>query len=90
MEYALYLLMLSIDNNPDARSCLEQLGNSHQKLTIKPGFYDHWLNCLITAVENYDDRKFPDIGNVWREVLSPGLELMKQQHTETVKLKDIS
>ena len=90
MEYALYLLMLAVDENPDAKTCLEQLGNSHHKLTINPGLYDHWLNCLITAVDNYDGRKYPDIGDVWREVLGPGLELMKQQHAGSVKLKAIS
>ena len=90
MEYALYLLMLSIDSNPDAKACLEQLGKSHHKLTIKPELYDHWLNCLITAVENYDGREHPEIGSLWREVLSPGLELMKQQQADTAKLKAIS
>ena len=87
--YSPYYLINEIDNNPDAKTCLEQLGNSHNKLTIKDGLYDHWLNSLVTTVNNYDGRMYPNIGDIWREVLAPGLELMKQ-HTGTVKLKAIS
>jgi len=90
LEYALYLLMLSIDNNPDAMTCLEQLGKSHVNLTIKPELYDHWLDSLATAVRHYDGKTYPDIGNIWREVLSPGLEQIKQQSKETVKHKAIT
>ena len=90
LEYAIYLLMLSIDDNPDANMCLEQLGTSHNTMSIKPDLYDHWLNSLVTAVENYDGKAHPEIGSIWREVLAPGLELMKGQHTPGVKLKAIS
>jgi len=90
MEYALYLLMLSIEDNQDARTCLEQLGTSHETMSIKADLYDHWLNSLVTAVENYDGKANPEIANIWREVLGPGLELMKQQHDQGVKLKAIS
>jgi len=90
LEYALYLLMLSVDDNPDAMTCLEQLGKSHERLTIKPELYDHWLNSLVTAVDNYDGKSHPNIGGIWRDVLGPGLELMKKQTAEGVKLKAIS
>ena len=90
LEYALYLLMLSIDRNSDAMTCLEQLGKSHERLTIKPDLYDHWLDSLVTTVRNYDGKTYPHISDVWREVLGPGLELMKQQSRENIKLKAIS
>lgn len=90
LEYALYLQMLAIDDNPDARKCLAGLGDTHHKLKIEPHLYDCWLNSLVTAVENYDGKTHPGIGAIWREVISPGLELMKQRHIKDVKLKVIS
>jgi len=90
LEYALYLQMLAIDDNPDAKKCLADLGDTHGKLAIGPNLYDHWLNSLITAVDNYDGGLYPGIAGIWREVLSPGIELMKRKHTQEVKLKAIS
>lgn len=90
LEYALYLQMLAIDDSPEARKCMVDLGDSHNKLTVKPHLYDCWLNSLVMAVENYDGKLHPGIGEVWREVLSPGLDLMKQRHTKGVNLKVVS
>jgi hemoglobin-like flavoprotein len=91
MEYALYLIMLSIDYDANAMTYQEQLGKTHDRLPIKPELYDHWLNSLITTVEHYDGKVHPTIGAVWREVLGPCIEMMKQQCTDdTVKLKAIS
>ena len=84
------MLKLAADNKPEARACLDQLGTSHYKITIKPGLYDHWLNCLIISVECYDGRILSDSGDVRHEVLSPGLVEMKKQYTDSVKLKTIS
>lgn len=91
MEYALYLLMLSIDNNANGMTSLEQLGKTRDRLPIKPELYDHWLNSLVTTVENYDGKVNPNIGAVWREVLGPCIEMMQQQYQDdAVKLKAIS
>ena len=90
LEYALYLQMLAIDDSPDARECLLGLGDSHNSLTIKPHLYDHWLNSLVRAVEYYEGKLHPGIGEIWREVLGPGLELMKKRYTKDTKLTVIS
>lgn len=91
LEYALYLLMLSVENKSEINTCIELLSKSHSKLNIKPELYDHWLNSLMIAVESYEGKSHPNITSIWREMLKPGLEIMKKQFSsETVKLKAIS
>ena len=82
LSYALYLIVLSVDNNPEIVQCLENLGDSHDKFEIKPGLYDHWLKTLITAVQMCDKTYNEKTAEVWKEVLTPGLELMKIKYSK--------
>ena len=49
LSYALYLLVLSVDNDPEVLKCLENLGDSHNNFNIKPVLYDHWLKLQNTG-----------------------------------------
>ena len=81
ISYALYLVMLSVDNNPDIVACLENLGDSHDKIEIKPSLYDHWLEALLAAVQRCDNSYTESTGKIWKEVLTPGLEIMKAKYS---------
>jgi len=82
LSYALYLLVLSVDNNPEIIQCLENLGDSHDKFDIKPGLYDHWLKTLLMTVQKCDKTYNETTADVWKEVLAPGLEIMKTKYSK--------
>lgn len=82
LSYALYLLVLSIDNNPEVVKCIENLGDSHDKFDIKPVLYDHWLKSLISAVQVCDKDYNDMTADTWKEVLVPGLEIMKAKYSK--------
>lgn len=81
LSYALYLLVLAIDDNPEVVKCLENLGDSHDKIKIKPALYDHWLKTLIATVKICDKTHDEMTGDIWKEVLKPGLDIMKTKYT---------
>ena len=83
LSYALYLVMLSVDKNPDIVACLENLGDSHDKFKIEPSLYDHWLETLIATVQSCDKSYTELTGKIWKEVLTPGLEIMKAKYTKS-------
>lgn len=51
--------------------------HNRNNLDIRPEFYDVWLLCLITTVQQFDDEFSDDVELAWRLVMTPGITYMK-------------
>lgn len=58
---------------------LRALGESHNRhnFDIKPEWYTLWLDALLRAVRHHDPQYSPELDNAWREVLAPGVNLIR-------------
>ncbi|MGC8119642.1 globin domain-containing protein [Marinobacter sp. VGCF2001] len=58
---------------------LRDLGESHSrhKLDIKPEWYDFWEEALLKTVRLHDPDFTPELRQAWREVLKPGIDLIR-------------
>lgn len=64
--------------DPDVARELEHLGKLHSQrhLGIQPSMYSGWVDALVQTVEEHDPQISDDLEAAWREVLSPGIDLM--------------
>ena len=62
----------------DAIKHLESLAERHSRreLDIPAHLYELWLDALCEAVEEHDPEFNPDLGELWREAMRPGIELL--------------
>ncbi|WP_211831110.1 globin [Kistimonas asteriae] len=65
---------------PDTK--LQELGKSHSRggLNILPEWYDLWVEALMETVAKHDSQYTSELGDQWRGVLQPGIELIKSQY----------
>ncbi len=58
---------------------LRALGESHNRnhYDIKPEWYTLWLEALLKTVRQHDPDYTPELGKAWREVLNPGIDLIR-------------
>lgn len=58
---------------------LRALGESHNRnhYDIKPEWYTLWLEALLKTVRRHDPDYTTELGKAWREVLNPGIELIR-------------
>lgn len=70
-------LILHARGMPDRK--LRALGESHNRhhYNIKPEWYGLWLDALMKTVRQHDPDYSPELGEAWREVLTPGIELIR-------------
>ncbi|NWO07239.1 MAG: globin [Alteromonadaceae bacterium] len=70
-------LILTARGMPDRK--LRALGESHNRenYNIKPEWYDFWLEALMKTVRVHDSEYTPELDKAWREVLSPGIDLIR-------------
>lgn len=65
-----------------AKRELQRLGILHgrTRLNVEPELYDGWVDALMEMVSEYDGQHTAEIESAWREVVAPGIELMKSRY----------
>jgi hemoglobin-like flavoprotein len=58
------------------REELERLAKRHVELDIKPEHYSIWLNSLCEAIERHDPEFTPELGQLWRDAMQKGIDVM--------------
>ena len=72
--------MVHASSNP---ASIHKTAINHDKhhLNIDPHFYELWLESMIKAVEQTDQRFNEKVEQAWRETLQPGINhMIKQYH----------
>ncbi|MBE03255.1 globin [Marinobacter lutaoensis] len=61
---------------------LRALGESHsrRRYNIRPEWYALWLDALVKTVRAHDPDYTPELGAAWREVLMPGINLIRDAY----------
>lgn len=82
LRISLYCVMLASWGKPEGHAHLERIAKIHSRTgrDISPALYDLWLNCLLTAVREYDPWADGDTEQAWRRVLAPGIEFLKSRY----------
>ena len=62
-----------------ARADLPRIAARHgrQQLDIRPGLFDLWTSCLMSAVRQHDPDFDDDVERAWRETLAFGVRYMR-------------
>jgi hemoglobin-like flavoprotein len=82
LRASLYLMMVAVQGYPEGVAHLDRMAETHgpDKLDIRPGLYDMWLQCLLQAVRDIDPQFGPEVESSWRAVLEPGIEYMRARY----------
>lgn len=61
---------------------LRDLGRTHNRhgYNIDPAWYPLWVDALMEAVARHDPRHCPRLLAQWRQVLAPGIALIRDVH----------
>ena len=61
---------------------LRDLGRTHSRhgYDIDPAWYGLWVDALMDAVARHDALQSPQLLAQWRQVLSPGINLIRDAH----------
>jgi hemoglobin-like flavoprotein len=80
LQHALGLL-LSYGNRPD-QMLLERLAAKHsaKSIDVAPPLYALFVDSLLAAIREFDDRCDGEIEAAWRDALRPGLDFMKSRY----------
>lgn len=73
------LMMLMFNHNPeDVSDDMERLGERHSRggVDIPPRMYELWLDALCEAVEQHDAEFTPEVAEMWRSAMKPGIDLI--------------
>jgi hemoglobin-like flavoprotein len=67
---------------PECRAYLERIAVAHgrQGRDIAPHLYDLWLECLLRAVKECDDRWSPEVEAAWRYMMNAGIAFLKSRY----------
>lgn len=70
-------LILHARGMPDRK--LKALGESHDRshYNIKPEWYSLWLDSLMKAVQKHDPQFTQELEDAWRDVITPGIEVIR-------------
>ena len=67
---------------PECEAYLERIAAAHGKYgrDISPHLYDLWLECLLKAVRESDDRCSTEVEAAWRYVMGAGISFIKVRY----------
>jgi hemoglobin-like flavoprotein len=67
---------------PECQAYLERIAAAHGKQgrNIPPHLYDLWLDCLLRAVQECDDRCTQEVEAAWRYMMGAGIEFIKARY----------
>lgn len=78
---SLWVLAVAAQGDADslAQGALPRLAARHSRkdLDIRPGLYDQWLDCLVSAASRHDPLFSPETEAAWRATLAVGIERMR-------------
>ena len=71
---------------PECEAYLERIAAAHGKhgRDISPHLYDLWLECLLRAVKECDDRCSTEVEAAWRYMMGAGIEFLKARYDQPV------
>lgn len=80
--YALAVVAQARRGGNPAWADMPRLADRHSRadLDIRPGLYDHWLDCLVETARHHDPEFSPEIEAAWRETLAVGIEYMRSRY----------
>jgi hemoglobin-like flavoprotein len=70
------LEMLTFSRSGTGREEIERLADRHRKLNVQPRHYKFWLDALCEALAQHDPAFTPQLAQLWREAMRPGIEVM--------------
>ena len=81
MASLLWVLRL-YKNDPIARTEVEKLAQTHRRdeYDIRPELYKLWLDALCESVSQHDPQYSPSLDASYRNVMRPGIELMRSKY----------
>jgi hemoglobin-like flavoprotein len=67
---------------PECEAYLERIAAAHGKhgRDIPPHLYDLWVDCLLKAVKECDDRCTTEVEEAWRYVTGAGIQFLKVRY----------
>jgi len=79
LKSSLHLMVATSDGNLEGRARLVRVAAGHRTrgITIRPEHYDHWLECLIRTVQEFDPKFSAEVEKAWRGRMQGGIALMK-------------
>lgn len=82
LRTSLYMMMLAAMGKPEANVYLEHIAEIHNRKgrDIRTGLYDLWLDCLVRTVEKFDPTFSANTERAWRDMMTPGIEIMKSRY----------
>ena len=71
---------------PECEAYLTRIATAHSKQgrDIAPHLYDLWLDCLLRAVKESDDRWTEEVENAWRYMMGAGIAFLKARYEPPV------
>lgn len=79
------LEMLTFSQTGAGRAEVERLAERHRDLKVRPRHYELWLDALCDALEQHDPAFTPQLAQMWRDLLRPGIELMTAETKKQFK-----
>jgi hemoglobin-like flavoprotein len=70
------LELLTFSQTGAGRAEIERLAERHRSLNVQPRHYELWLDALREALEQHDPAFTPQLAQMWRDLMRPGIELM--------------
>lgn len=70
---------------PECEAYLERIAAAHGRRgrDVAPHLYDLWLDCLLRAVKECDERYSAQIDAAWRHVMDAGILFLKSRYDGT-------
>jgi hemoglobin-like flavoprotein len=70
------LEMLTFSRSGAGRDEIERLAARHRDLKVQPRHYELWLDALCEALAQHDPAFTPQLAQLWRDSMWPGIEIM--------------
>lgn len=82
LKTGIAMLLSHLEGKPAGTMTLNRIADSHskKKLNIQPGLYQYWINSLVTAAKECDNKWTPDIERAWQKVLRAGVDYITQSY----------
>jgi len=82
LSQAVNMVILFPQGNKIARNALNRIRQSHNRdgLDIKPGYYQFWIDSLITALSEHDPDFSDELEHAWRKVVQEAIDFIAEGH----------
>ena len=71
---------------PECEAYLERIAIAHGRhgRDIPPQLYDLWLDCLLSAVKEFDDHCSAEVEAAWRYMMGAGIVFLKSRYDRPI------